>query len=168
LRSHELWRETPSEKPDRPYVGKGKPGALREKPAVIGGFQGRPEPERLLALGVMAGQRQPWENPHLPRCDGLCSDPQIGTRSLGKCLSEVHAPRRRFLRQGTGYRRSPGPAPYAGACPCRLARNQSAPNNSPAPCRTRYQPPLSVLRAPRPRRHASMGEAPCELTPQVR
>jgi hypothetical protein len=47
LRSHELWKETPSEKLDRPYVGKGKSGALREKPAVIGSFRLRPNQKRL-------------------------------------------------------------------------------------------------------------------------
>ena len=49
LRSQELRREAASERPDRPQAGDGQSGALREKPAVIGRFRARPEPERLFA-----------------------------------------------------------------------------------------------------------------------
>jgi len=69
-RSHELWRETAQERPDRPQGSNRKSGALGESAAVIGLLRGRPEPERLFAWGLMAEDWKPGSNVlrNLPKC----------------------------------------------------------------------------------------------------
>jgi hypothetical protein len=61
-RSHELWRETAQERPDRPQGRKRKSGAWGKSAAVTGHLRVRPKPERQFALCLMAEDWKPGSN----------------------------------------------------------------------------------------------------------